>query len=99
MQIGISCQRGKMSWEECHSCRLNPLRPCHVTPDILQLMERRPGEKPERQAYTPSRLTGCDRQVVLMRDEEDYYEDIHGSWPLVRGTMIHSILEHSGDVE
>lgn len=97
MQIGVHCQRGKVTWDECKVCRLNPLRPCHVTPDILQLMEKRPTTK-RSYNYTPSRLTGCDRQYILMRDDEDYYEDVQSSWPLVRGTMIHAILENSGEV-
>src|SRR5258708_7920722 len=96
MQIGVHCQRGKVVWEECKRCRLNPLRPCHLTPDLLQLMERRPTTKSKR--YTPSRLRGCDRQYILTRDDEDYYEDAQSCWPLVRGTMIHAILENSGQV-
>lgn len=90
---------GKKTWDFCHACRLNASRPCHVTPDILQLLERNTQEEqPESTAYTPSRLTGCDRQAELA-SREDYYEDLRGAWPLVRGTMIHAILEQSGKVE
>lgn len=90
---------GKKTWEFCHACRHNPSRLCHVTPDLLQLLERdTQQDEPESTAYTPSRLTGCDRQAELTA-HEDYYEDLRGAWPLVRGTMIHAILERSGKVD
>jgi len=97
-QIGVNCERGKIKWSECETCRLNPLRPCHVTPDLLQLIRRKPAKAQLEQSYSPSRMTGCDRQYVLMRDA-DYYENIRSSWPLVRGTMIHAILESAGVVD
>lgn len=92
MQVGVKCPRGDIEWEECKRCRLNPRRPCHMPLEILSMIER---EDRPHSSFTPSRLTGCDRQVVLL-EGKDYYEDINHAWPAIRGTMIHGILEKSG---
>jgi hypothetical protein len=100
VQVGVNCPRGKIRWEECRTCRLNPLRPCHLTPDLLQMVEQSPVEKSLESAFSPSRLTGCDRQYALMSgDADDYYTDVRSSWPLVRGSTIHAIFENGGDLQ
>jgi hypothetical protein len=38
-------------------------------------------------------LLGCDRRDVLQGMGEEYYVDVEGMWPALRGTMIHSTMD------
>jgi hypothetical protein len=98
MQVGVKCVLGDIKWDSCHVCRKNPLRPCNTDLTILDLIERNPVKEAHRTRFSPSKITGCDRQYHLMRKQPDYYEDISNAYPAVRGTMIHAILEKAGDV-
>lgn len=97
-QIGVSCPRGLISWEEClGSCAPNPLHPCDYTPDILDQMRTDytdPDREPGVESFTPTRLLGCARQPVIM-GESDHYVDVDGAWNLVRGNMVHALMEQA----
>jgi CRISPR/Cas system-associated exonuclease Cas4 (RecB family) len=51
-----------------------------------------PDREPGVESFTPSRLLGCPRQTVLM-GQADHYIDIDQAWPMVRGNMIHALME------
>lgn len=92
-QLGVSCPRGCIPWSEClGSCVHNPDHPCDWTADMLSLLRQEDSDQPSSDAFTPTRLLGCSRQQVLL-SEHDHYTDINQSWPLVRGNMVHALME------
>jgi hypothetical protein len=95
-QIGVSCPRGLISWEEClGSCAPNPLHPCNYTPDVLELMRidyTDPDREPGVESFTPTRVLGCARQPVLM-GESDYHVDVDSAYKMVRGNMVHALIQ------
>ena len=97
MQIGVSCVRGQILHADCRKCSLNPLHPCQYGPDVLEQMRTdylNPGREPSSRAFTPSRLLSCIRQAQLQEDT-DYFIDIDHSYPLMRGNMVHALMEAS----
>lgn len=96
MELGMKCSRGYISHEECRRCAVNPLHPCGLPPDLLEMMRGENSHEPDALSFTPSRLLGvCDRQTVLM-GQADYYIDVDRQWSLLRGHMVHALLERSG---
>lgn len=95
--IGVKCPRGLVKHEDCRQCALTVSRPCHLTPDILETMRDSERDLPER-TYTPTMLLGCDRQHILQAgrnsNNEGYYLDIENAWPLLRGSMVHALMEN-----
>lgn len=98
MQLGVKCPRGLVDWDDClSSCAPNPLHPCQYTPDILNQMRvdyTDPDREPGVESFTPTRILGCARQPVIMGDA-DYYVDVDHQWPLVRGNMVHALMERA----
>jgi hypothetical protein len=91
--IGVICPRGRIKHEECARCALNPLRPCHLTPDMLNELRTDSHDIPEG-TYTPTMLLGCDRQEVLVGGAAGgSYTDVEGVWPFMRGSMVHARME------
>jgi hypothetical protein len=97
MQVGVQCPRGEMTWDACAVCRQNPLHPCMYPADVLDLMQEHyddPDREPGSEAFTPTRLLGCDRQGVLMGRGETYV-DVDRAWFPVRGNMVHALMERA----
>ncbi len=95
-QLGVHCPRGNISHKECKRCSANPLRPCSWTPDMLELIRSENDDQPAPDAFTPSRLLDCDRKSALI-SQHDYYQDLDNVWPIVRGHMVHALMERSSN--
>lgn len=95
MELGVSCSRGNILHDDCRACALNPLHPCGLTGDLLELMRGENSWEPDANQYTPSRLLNvCERQRVL-QSKNGYYIDIDSLWPTIHGRAIHALLERS----
>lgn len=95
-ELGVKCSRGYIPHDECRQCALNPLHPCGLTADLLELMRSENSGEPDANTFTPSRLLNvCDRQRVL-QNGNDHYLDIGYAWATMRGHAIHALLEKSG---
>lgn len=93
--IGVKLAGRNYSWEEAFDeATHNPLRDWPYTADMLALAAGIESEEPDHNAFSPSRLLGCHRQSVLV-GEVDYYLDMDASWPLVRGNMVHALMERA----
>lgn len=93
--IGVKLAGRNYTWEQAfHEAVHNPLRDWPYTVDMLALAAGIESEEPERDAFSPSRLLGCHRQSVLS-GMVDYYLDMDQSWPLVRGNMVHALMERA----
>lgn len=93
--IGVRLGGKNYSWEEAfHEAVHNPLRSWPYTADMLALAAGIESEEPEADAFSPSRLLSCHRQSVLV-GQVDYYLDMDQSWPLVRGNMVHALMERA----
>lgn len=94
-QIGVRCVRGLISHEECRRCSIDPLHPCDWTPDMLEQMRAKPGDRHfDPDAFSPTGLLDCDRKHALSADR-DYYLDIETAYPLLRGNLWHGLMETS----
>jgi hypothetical protein len=91
--IGVKCPRGLIKHEDCRACALTTTRPCHLTPDILEKLRTTERDLPPRM-YTPTMLLGCDRHYALSVDSQNHYTDIENAWPMLRGSMVHSLMEN-----
>lgn len=91
-QVGVKCVRGLISHSECRVCAQKPDHPCAYPPDVLERMRQENDKEPGTDVFSPTRLVACDRQSVLMLSE-DYYVDVEGQWPLIRGTLLHEGME------
>lgn len=93
MQVGVSCVRGLVKHADCRACVQDPLHPCELTPDVLEMVRENPNHRhADPDSYSPSYLLGCDRQASLQSDH-DWYVDVNDAWAMVRGTMIHAATE------
>jgi len=95
MQVGVRLRGKTYTWDEAFALAQDPERPWHLTPDMLELLRidySDPDREPGVESFTPTRIMNCHRQSVLM-DEVDYYTDAEKSWPLVRGHMVHALME------
>lgn len=89
--------RGRISHQDCRACAQDPLHPCMLPADLLELMRVDYGDEdrePDPDAFTPSRLQGCLRAAVL-HGTNDWYVDIKHAYPLTRGHMVHALMEGS----
>jgi hypothetical protein len=92
-QKGVRCRyKGNVSNEDCERCSLDPLHPCHFTPDMLRLM--REDSEPGPSEFSPTRLMSCDRQSALQHGH-DWRLDPWDKWPMTRGHMVHSLMEQA----
>lgn len=97
MQVGVSCIRGRISHQDCRTCAQDPLHPCMLPPDLLELMRvdyGDPDREPDPDAFTPSRLQGCLRASVL-HGTNDWYVDVKHAYPMTRGHMVHALMERA----
>jgi hypothetical protein len=92
MQVGVHCIRGNIPHQECRQCALNPLHPCAYTPDLLEKIRVDPHERSIQ--FSPTRILSCFRQSVL-KGQVDYYTDVDNAYPLMRGNMLHAMMEMS----
>lgn len=95
MQIGVRLRGKKYSWDEAFRLAQDPAREFQLTPDMLELLRidySDPDREPGVESFTPTRIMNCHRQSVLM-ESVDYYTDAEKSWPLVRGHMVHALME------
>ncbi len=96
MELGVKCPKGYISHADCRVCAQDPLHPCGMTPDMLELIRNENSEEPDANSFTPSRLlTVCDRQRVLQAGS-DYYVDIEYAFSALRGSAFHALLQQSG---
>lgn len=94
-QLGVRCPRGLISHAECRRCSTDPLRPCHLSPDILEGMREDPeGRHADPDAFSPTGLLDCDRKYGLTVGG-DWYLDIDDAWPMLRGTLVHALMENN----
>lgn len=95
-ELGVKCPRGYISHADCRVCAQDPLHPCSMTPDMLEMLRNENSDEPDANSFTPSRLlTICDRQRVLQAGS-DYYVDIEYAWSTLRGSAFHALLQQSG---
>ena len=94
---GVSCVRGRLSFEEHRRCMAQEAGPpCLIPPTILQIITR---HDEERKAlgieFSPSSLSSCHRKHVLQKDN-DFYIDVRAAYKPVRGTIFHAGLAQEG---
>ena len=95
-QVGVQCVRGQITTAECKECRCNPLHPCMLPADVIQELDPDPTHRhSDPNIFSATGLLGCDRQHAL-RQEHAYYVDVDSAWNLLRGTMVHALMERSG---
>lgn len=93
--LGVRINGQVMGWDEAfQEAATNPLRPWPYTPDMLALLAGLDDDEPDDRAFSPSRLLGCHRESAL-KTEHGYYVDAENSWPLVRGNMVHALMERA----
>lgn len=93
--VGMYCARGRVSHEDCQRCMLEPLHPCGLPPELLELMRHHDDEEPDNLTHSPSRLLGCNRKAILM-SSEPYYLNVEHEYAALRGTLIHNGIENIG---
>lgn len=92
-QVGVRCIRGKIRHEDCRRCSEDPLHPCELPPDALEQMREDPNHRHANpDIFSPTSLLDCDRKSVLVA-KGDWYLDVDQAWPLLRGTMVHGMME------
>jgi PD-(D/E)XK nuclease superfamily len=98
MRVGLKCELGLVTDDQCRACSADPLHPCGIPAPMLSILrgENNPdNDTTTGLSYTPSRLLGCYRQGVLERDH-DYYVDVHYQKASLRGTILHAGLDCVG---
>lgn len=91
-QVGVKCARGLIKHSECRACALKPDHPCAYPADVLERIREENDTEPSQSEFSPTRLLGCPRQSVLL-ENEDWYVDVDGRWPLLRGTIMHAGMD------
>jgi hypothetical protein len=91
-QVGVKCTRGFILHQDCRACSQKPNHPCPYPPDVLERMREENETEPSMDAFSPTRLTDCDRKQALMLQNE-WYVDVESQWPLIRGTLLHAGME------
>lgn len=92
-QIGVRCIRGLVSHADCRACSADPLHPCELPPDILEGMREDPNHRhADPDIFSPTSLLDCDRKHGLTVDR-DWYVDVGDAWPMLRGTLVHSLMQ------
>ena len=97
MQVGVRLGGECLTWDDAFERCKDPLRPWPYTPDMLDLLRidyEDPDREPGVESYTPTRILKCHREAVL-EERTDYYVDPDSSWPLVRGHMVHALMERA----
>lgn len=92
-QIGVKCVRGFIKHAECRTCSTDPLHPCMLPTDILELMRQKDTDyhaDPDR--FSPTGLLDCSRKSVLVH-RGNWYVDVEQAWPMTRGTLAHAVME------
>ena len=89
---GVSCEKGRVTREECLQCVRDPQHPCHIPQPMIVKFWHGLATKPHAGAATPSRVLSCARKPFLM-EQEDYWLDIHNEYASMRGEVIHAGLE------
>lgn len=91
---GVYCSRGHVPMDVHKECMLDPLHPCSLPPDVLEMMTGGPVEREQNNVvYSPSSLMGCSRQGILTT-KYDWYISVEGSaWKQTRGHMVHALME------
>src|SRR5258706_2212255 len=93
VQVGVSCARGLTPQGEGRRCATDPLPPCALTPDMLEMLREKPGDRhADPTAHSPTKVLDCPRKQAL-QVEHDWYLDVDDAWPLLRGHMVHAIFE------
>lgn len=95
MQVGVILGGERLTWDDAYERAQDPLRAWPYPPDMLQLMQidyTDPDREPDVDSFTPTRIMSCHRQAVLQSDS-DYYIDADQAWPMVRGHMVHALME------
>lgn len=93
MQIGVKCIRGLISHDDCRACSTDPLHPCMLPSDVLELMRQKETDyHADPDAFSPTGLLDCDRKSVLVAGG-DWYVDVEQAWPMTRGTLTHAVME------
>lgn len=92
--VGVKCSRGFIGMQDHRDCMRDPLHPCSLTEDILEMMTTVNKERVQNGVrFSPSSLMGCHRQNILAFDTE-WYVDVEGvAWSQVRGNMVHALME------
>lgn len=93
MRKGLECERGRVTIEECRTCSLDPMHPCHLPYPMLAELRGDVGDDDavDASSFTPSRLLGCFRQPILM-EENDYWVKVAHQRAALRGTTLHAGL-------
>lgn len=92
-QIGVRCVRGLIKHDDCRKCSAEPCHPCELSPDILEGIREDPDHRhADPDIFSPTYLLDCDRKAGLTY-ERDWYVDIYDAWPMLRGTLVHSLMQ------
>lgn len=96
-QIGVRCIRGLVSHDDCRQCSTDPLHPCMLPSDVLELMRQKETDyHADPNAFSPTGLLDCDRKGVLLH-RGDWFTDVEQAWPMTRGTLTHAVMEANKD--
>lgn len=91
--VGVKCIRGKVEMKDCEQCRCDPLHQCGYPTELITFMLKKETEEPDGLEHSPSRILGCHRRAIL-EAREDCYFDVDYAYASLRGTLIHTGLEH-----
>jgi hypothetical protein len=91
-QIGFNCPvYGPVLHDECRACSVDENRHvCMYPPPVLENMREQVSTERDG-IYSPTQLTGCFRQQVLL-SSEDYYADPNDLYAMQKGTLTHTGL-------
>ena len=93
--LGIRWRGNNYSFDEFRDYLKNPTNDCTLPPEVVEMAIAHEGSEPNKVVHSPSRILGCNRQAVLT-ETADYFLDLEHAYASLRGTLIHSGIEHSG---
>lgn len=94
--IGLRTLAGDMTFDEVRKyMRDNPLHQLDMPPEVIELIIKGIENEPDGMQHSPSRILSCHRQAMLAKDN-DYYINLDFEYASLRGTLIHSGIEHTG---
>lgn len=97
--LGVICPKGKVTWDECHTCSLGLIRPCGLPPEALADLHNHEDTEPDALTHSPSRLMACQRRAILMSEEYESWVNVEFAYASLRGTLVHRGMESAPIVQ
>lgn len=99
--VGVSCDRSKaegvpyMFRKECDECVQQPNHPCPFHGKQLLHMWGDTDNEPSGDAYSPTRILGCERKKFFAAHAETHEQilDPYYAYPMQRGHFVHGYYE------